>query len=98
MNKVVTLSSYQCPVGSMAMHAEHGLVEVYAVNGWMRGVLYEHHQENDLAGEPEDVIFYEDIEIREIWVHSRELKEADLLKDVQNLVKRGQIFKGMFLG
>ena len=97
MNKVVTLSSYQCPVGSMAMHAEHGLVEVFAENGWMRGVLYEHHQENDLADEPEDVVFYENIEMREVWVHSRELKEANLLKDVQNLVKRGQIFDSMFL-
>ena len=81
----------------MAIHPEHGLVEVFAENGWMRGVLYEHHQENELTGEPEDVVFYENIEMREVWVHCRELKEANLLKDVQNLVKRGQIFNGMFL-
>jgi hypothetical protein len=28
--------------------------------------------------------------MREVWVHVRELAEADLAKDIENLRKRGQ--------
>ena len=91
MSNVVSLTGFRCPVGGMAMHLEHGLVEVFAQDGWMRGVVYEHHEELDLAGEPEDVVFAENIEMREAWVHVRELVEADLAKDIENLRKRGQL-------
>ena len=90
MSNVVGLAEFQCPVGSMAMHSVHGLVEVFSQEGWMRGVLYEHHEELSLAHESDDVIFAEHIEMREAWVHVRELAEADLAKDIENLRKRGQ--------
>lgn len=90
MSNVVGLAGFQCPVGSMAMHAMYGLVEVFSQEGWMRGVLYEHHEELSLSHESDDVIFAEHIEMREVWVHVRELAEADLAKDIENLRKRGQ--------
>ncbi|MBN8780957.1 hypothetical protein [Thiobacillus sp.] len=90
MSNVVDLAGFQCAVGSMAMHSVHGLVEVFSQDGWMRGVLYEHHEELGLANESDDVIFAEHIEMREAWVHVRELTEADLAKDIENLRKRGQ--------
>jgi len=90
MSNVVDLAGFRCAVGSMAMHSVHGLVEVFSQDGWMRGVLYEHHEELGLANESDDVIFAEHIEMREAWVHVRELTEADLAKDIENLRKRGQ--------
>ena len=90
MSNVVGLAGFQCPVGSMAMHSVYGLVEVFSQDGWMRGVVYEHHKELSLAHESDDVIFAEHIEMREVWVHVRELAEADLAKDIENLRKRGQ--------
>jgi hypothetical protein len=90
MSNVVGLAGFQCPVGSMAMHSVYGLVEVFSQDGWMRGVVYEHHEELSLAHESDDVIFAERIEMREVWVHVRELAEADLAKDIENLRKRGQ--------
>src|SRR3989338_11637676 len=90
MSNVVGLAGFQCPVGSMAMHSLYGLVEVFSRDGWMRGVVYEHHEKLSLAHESDDVIFAERIEMREVWVHVRELAEADLAKDIENLRKRGQ--------
>jgi len=90
MSNVVDLAGFQCPVGSMAMHSVYGLVEVFSQDGWMRGVVYEHHEELSLAHESDDVILAEHIEMRETWVHVRELTEADLAKDIENLRKRGQ--------
>lgn len=90
MSNVVGLAEFQCPVGSMAMHSVYGLVEVFSEDGWMRGVVYEHHEELSLAHESDDVIFAEHIEMRDVWVHVRELTEADLVKDIENLRKRGQ--------
>ena len=90
MSNVVGLAGFQCPVGSMAMHSVYGLVEVFSQDGWMRGVVYEHHEELSLAHESDDVIFAEHIEMREAWVHVRELTVADLAKDIENLRKRGQ--------
>ena len=90
MSNVVGLAGFQCPVGSMAMHSVYGLVEVFSQDGWMRGVVYEHHEELSLAHESDDVVFAEHIEMREVWVHVRELAEADLAKDIENLRKRGQ--------
>jgi len=90
MSNVVGLAGFQCPVGSMAMHSLYGLVEVFSQGGWMRGVVYEHHEELSLAHESDDVIFAEHIEMREAWVHVRELTEVDLAKDIENLRKRGQ--------
>jgi len=91
MNNVVSLVGFQCPVGSMAMHTVHGLVEVFAQDGWMRGVLYEHREELGLDGESGDVLFSENIEMREDWIHVRELAEASLAKDIESLRKRGQL-------
>ena len=90
MSNVVGLAGFRCPVGSLAMHPVHGLVEVFSQDGWMRGLVYEHHEELSLAHESDDVIFAEHIEMREVWVHVRELAEADLAKDIENLRKRGQ--------
>ena len=92
MNNIVNLAGFKCPEGSMAMHAMYGLVEVFAQDGWKRGILYEHHEELSLDDEAEDVVFAENIEIREAWVDVRELKEANLLADVQSSFKRGQLF------
>lgn len=91
MNKVVDLAAYKCPTGSMAMHRDYGFVEVFAQDGWMRGVMYEHHEELSLDGEPDDVVFAENVEMRETWVHVRELTEANLAKDIESLRKRGQL-------
>ena len=91
MKNVVSLAGFQCPVTSIAMHPVHGMVEVFAKDGWMRGILYEHHEELSLAGEPDDVVFAENIEMREAWVHVRELTEANLAKDIESLRKRGQL-------
>lgn len=90
MSNVVDLAGFQCPVDSMAMHSVYGLVEVFSQDGWMRGVVYEHHEELSLAHESEDVVFAEHIDMREAWVHVRELTVADLAKDIENLRKRGQ--------
>jgi len=91
MNKVVGLAGFQCPVGSMAMHPMHGMVEVFAQVGWMRAVLYEHPVELSLADEAEEGAISESTEMRETWVHVRELAEASLAKDIENLRKRGQL-------
>ena len=91
MNKVVGLAGFQCPVGSMAMHPNHGLVEVFAQDDWMRGVLYEHPVQLSLADDAEGGIVSESIEMRETWVHVRELAEANLAKDIETLRKRGQL-------
>lgn len=91
MNKVVGLAGFQCPVGSMAMHPKHGLVEVFAQDGWMRGVLHEHPVQLSLADDAEKGVVSESIEMRETWVHVRELAEANLAKDIENLRKRGQL-------
>lgn len=91
MENVVSLAGFQCPVGSMAMHPLHGMVEVFAQDGWMRGVLYEHHEKLSLDGEADDVVFAENIEMREAWIHVRELTEANLAKDIEDLRKRGQL-------
>jgi len=95
MAEIITLATHQYPVGSLAMTKDYGLVEVFAQDGWMRGVLYDHHQENDLAGEAEDVLFCETIEQREMWMHVSKLSPADLRKDIEALIRRGQIFDGM---
>jgi hypothetical protein len=90
MSNVVGLAGFQRRIGSMAMHSVYGLVEIFSQDGWMRGVVYEHHEELGPAHESDDVIFAEHIEMREAWVHVRELAEADLAKDIENLRKRGQ--------
>ena len=92
MDNIVGLAGFRCPEGCMAMHPMYGLVEVFAQDGWKRGILYEHHEELSLDGEAEDVVFAENIEMREAWVDVRELREANLLADVQSLFKRGQLF------
>lgn len=91
MSKIVELAAYKCPAGSMAIHAKHGLVDVFETDGWMRGVMYEHREELGLDGESDEVLFKEEIEYREAWVHVRELVQADLMRDVESLVKRGQL-------
>lgn len=92
MNNVVSLAGFNCPEGCMGMHPVYGLVEVFAKDGLRRGILYEHREELSLAGEAEDVVFAENIEMREAWVDVRELREANLLADVQSFFKRGQLF------
>ena len=91
MNKVVGLAGFQCPVGSMAMHPMHGMVEVFVLDGWMRGVLYEHPVQLSPADEAKEGVVSESIEMRETWVHVRELAEANLAKDIENLRQRGQL-------
>lgn len=91
MNEVVGLAGFQCPVGSMAMHPVHGMVEIFAQDGWMRGVLYEHPVELSLADEAEEGVVSGRIEMRETWVHVRELAEASLAKDIEKLRQRGQL-------
>ena len=88
---MVGLAGFQCPVGSMAMHPMHGMVEVFAQDGWMRGVLYEHSVQLSLADDAEERVVSESIEMRETWVHVLELTEASLAKDIENLRKRGQL-------
>src|SRR5574340_1175080 len=90
MSNGVGLAGFRCSVGSMAMHSVYGVVEVFFQDGGMRGVLDEHHEELSLAHESDDVIFAEHIEMREAWVHVRELAEADLAKDIESLRLRGQ--------
>lgn len=92
MSNVVSLTGFRCPVGGMAMHQDLGLVDVFAQDEWMRGVVYEHHETRDLAGEPEDVLFVENIEMREAWVHVRELRDADLARDIESLRRSGKLF------
>ena len=89
MGNVVDLAGFQFPVGNMAMHSVYGHVEVFSQDGWMRGVVYERHEELSLAHENDDVVFAGHIEMREAWVHVRELAEADLANDIENLRKRG---------
>lgn len=91
MSKIVELSGYKSPVGSMALHAKYGLVDVFAADGWMRGVVYEHHEELGLDGESDEVLFAEEIVFTEAWVHVRELKDADLGKDIEALARRGML-------
>jgi hypothetical protein len=91
MTEVVGLAGFQCPAGSMAMHPMHGMVEVYAQDGWMRGVLYEPPVQLSLADDAEERVVSESIEMRETWVHVRELAEASLAKDIETLRKRGQL-------
>ena len=90
---VIALATYRYPAGSLAMSSDYGLVEVFAQDGWMRGVLYEHHEELDLAGEDEDVVFSENIEVREAWVHVSQLRPADLRQDIHTLIGRGLLIK-----
>jgi hypothetical protein len=57
MNNVVSLADFRCPIGSMAMHREYGVVD--AINGWMRGIHFERREELSLAHESEDVVYAE---------------------------------------
>lgn len=73
------------------MHKQYGLVEIFAANGWMRGIVYEHQEELSLDGESDEVVFAEKIVFQEAWVHVGELTEADLGKDIQALARRGML-------
>lgn len=95
MSNVVAFESKLYPVGSMAFHRRHGLVEVFARDGLMCGVVYERHQENSLAGEPEDVLFHETIELREIWVPAKDLLPSDLKTVRRQIAKKSLIFDGI---
>lgn len=91
MSNVVSLATYRCRVGTLAMHKEFGLVEIVGQDGWMREIEYEYCEPLSLAGEGPEVIYAEEIERRAEWVHVRELNPADLAADVENLRKRGQL-------
>lgn len=91
MGNVVNLATHRCPIGSLAMHKDFGLVEIFDQNGWMRTVAYEHSEPLSLAGESQEVIYAEEIETHVAQVHVRDLVPADLAADVENLRKRGQL-------
>lgn len=89
MSNVVSLSGFQCPVGSLAMHAEFGMVEVLGTDGWMRCIEIE--RVVPIPTEHPDELAAERIDFDEAWVHVRELTPADLAKDIEALRKRGQL-------
>lgn len=89
MSNVVSLAGYQCPAGSLAMHAEFGMVEVLGTDGWMRCIEIE--RTVPIPTENPDELAAERIDIDEAWVHVRELTPADLAKDIEGLRKRGQL-------
>lgn len=89
LNNVVSLAEYQCPAGSMAMHVEHGMVDVLGLDGWMRCIQIERHV--PVPTEEPDELSAERIDFEEVWVHVRELRPADLAKDIKKLRKRGQL-------
>lgn len=91
MGNVVNLATHRCRVGSLAMHKDYGLVEIVGQDGWMREIEYEHSEPLSLAGESEEVIYAEEIEMRAEWVHVRSLVHADLVADIESLRKRGQL-------
>ncbi|MEQ1601277.1 MAG: hypothetical protein HOP04_02175 [Methylophilaceae bacterium] len=91
MGNVIDFSTRLYPVGSMALHPEYGIVDVFAANGFMRGIIYQHCEALPLDGESEEVLFSENIEFLETWVPVRELREADLSKDILLAIKRGEI-------
>lgn len=89
MSNVVSLSGFKCQAGSLVMHPEHGMVEVLGVDGWMRCIQVEHYV--PIPVEAEDELAAERIDIEEVWVHVRELKQADLAKDIEAIRKRGHL-------
>lgn len=89
MSNVVSLAGFQCPVGSLAMHAEFGMVEVLGTDGWMRCIEIE--RVVPIPTEHPDELAAERIDFDEAWVHVRELTPADLAKDIEALRKRGQL-------
>jgi len=89
LSNVVSLSWFQCPVGSLAMHAEFGMVEVLGTDGWMRCIEIE--RVVPIPTEHPDELAAERIDFDEAWVHVRELTPADLAKDIEALRKRGQL-------
>lgn len=95
MTNVIEFSTKHYPVGSMALHKDYGVVDVFAVDGMMRGVVYQHFEALPLENEADDVIYSEEIEQREAWVHVSTLKEANLQKDINLAIERGEIPKYM---
>lgn len=91
MSNIVDFSSKHHPVGGMAIHPEFGVVDVFAIDGMMRGIVYQHFEELPLENEAEDVLYSENIEQREAWVHVSTLKEANLEKDIELAIQRGEI-------
>jgi hypothetical protein len=91
MSNVIDFSTRLYPAGCMALHPEYGIVDVLATDGLKRGILYQHCEALSLEGESEEVLFSENIEFREVWVPVRELKEADLEKDIEQAIRRGEI-------
>jgi len=89
LSNVVSLSGFQCPVGSLAMHAEFGMVEVLGTDGWMRCIEIE--RVVPIPTEHPDELAAERIDFDEAWVHVRELTPADLAKDIEALRKRCQL-------
>jgi len=89
LSNVVSLSGFQCPVGSLAMHAEFGMVEVLGTDGWMRCIEIE--RVVPIPTEHPDELAAERIDFDEAWVHVRELTPADLAKDIEALRKRDQL-------
>jgi hypothetical protein len=91
MGNVVNLATHRCPIGSLAMHKDFGLVEIVGQNGWMREIEYEHSEPLSLAEESQEVIYAEEIELRAEWVHVQQLIQANLAADIETLRKRGQL-------
>lgn len=71
------------------MHPEYGMVDVLAADGWMRCIEIE--RSVPIPTEQPDEIAAERIDIDEVWVHVRDLKQADLAQDIEGLRKRGQL-------
>lgn len=89
MSNVVSLTGFRCPAGSMAMHPEFGMVEVLGVDGWMRCIEIE--RSVPIPTVHPDELAAERIDFEEVWVHVRELTQADLAKDIEGLRRRGQL-------
>lgn len=65
------------------------MVEVLGTDGWLRCIQVERFE--PIPIEHQDELAAERIEIDEVWVHVRDLTQADLAKDIDSLRKRGQL-------
>lgn len=91
MSQVIQFSNHHFPVGSQAMHPEHGFVRITQIEGVKRLVSFDYYASQPLDDEPDDVIEYNIIENREAWVDVKDLTLASLLDDIKALIKRGDL-------
>lgn len=96
MSNVIDFNTKLHPVDSMVHHPKYGISEVVATEGMMRQIMYPHYEYTEYTDAEPDMdgfvdLCEETLENRDVWVHIRELTQADAAKELVTLTKLGQL-------